>query len=88
MCVTLNDIYLAIADSEAYVEMPPRPVYVKCKRKFLNSLFGDDTSNRDNIYFWEMNDMTDFFGNVQQLKKLTAPKVNTGYKDGLQSLKA
>ena len=40
------------------------------------------------IAFWEMNDMTDFFGNVQQLKKLTAPKVNTGYKDGLQSLKA
>lgn len=40
------------------------------------------------IAFWEMNDMTDFFGNVQRLKKLTAPKVNTGYKDGLQSLKA
>lgn len=38
--------------------------------------------------FWEMNDMTDFFGNVQQLKKLTAPKVDIGYKDGLQSLKA
>ena len=40
------------------------------------------------IAFWGMNDMTDFFGNVQRLKKLTAPKVNTGYKDGLQSLKA
>ena len=40
------------------------------------------------IAFWEMNDMTDFFGNVQRLKKLTAPKANTGYKDGLQSLKA
>ena len=39
------------------------------------------------IAFWEMNDMTDFFGNVQQLKKLTAPKANTGYKGGLQSLK-
>ena len=39
------------------------------------------------IAFWEMNDMTDFFGNVQQLKKLTAPKANTGYKDGLQSLR-
>ncbi len=40
------------------------------------------------IAFWEMNDMTDFFGNVQRLKKLTAPKADTGYKDGLQSLKA
>ena len=40
------------------------------------------------IAFWEMNDMTDFFGNVQRLKKLTAPKVDIGYKDGLQSLKA
>ena len=41
------------------------------------------------IAFWEMNDMTDFFGNVQQLKKLTAPKTaDTGYKDGLQLPKA
>ena len=40
------------------------------------------------IAFWGMNDMTDFFGNVQRLKKLTAPKVDIGYKDGLQSLKA
>ena len=39
MCITLNDIYLAIADSEAYVEMPPRPVYTKCKKKIWNSLF-------------------------------------------------
>ena len=41
------------------------------------------------IEFWKVNDMTDFFINVQRFKELTAPKTaNTGYKDGLQSPKA
>ena len=37
------------------------------------------------IEFWKLNDMTDFFMNVQRFKELTAPKTaNTGYKDGLR----
>ena len=42
------------------------------------------------IAFWEINDMTDFFGNVRKLHTLTAPKPTaplTGSKGGLPSLK-
>lgn len=38
------------------------------------------------ISFWEINDMSDFFGNVRRLKELTARTltVNTGFSGGLQ----